>query len=91
MAVALDPELPPELLTHLIVADIAPAQGALSPEFQGYIEAMTRIEASEVKTRQEADRVLQPYEQVLSHTHTSNRTRTRVLVEEGLALQREGF
>ena len=78
MAVALDPELPPELLAQLIVVDIAPARGALSPEFQGYIEAMKRIEANQVKTRQEADRVLQPYEQVPSHTHMSNRTRARV-------------
>ena len=85
MAVALDPGLPPELLTHLIVADIVPARGALSPEFQGYIEAMKRIEASEAKTRQEADRVLQPYEQVLSHTHSSNRIRTRVPPDMGLA------
>ena len=70
MTVALDPDLPRELLAHLIVADIAPARGALSPEFQGYIEAMKKIEASAVKTRQEADRVLKPYEQVRSHTHT---------------------
>ena len=33
MTVALDPDLPRELLAHLIVADIAPARGALSPEF----------------------------------------------------------
>ncbi|TBU50464.1 alpha/beta-hydrolase [Dichomitus squalens] len=63
MTVALDPDLPRELLAHLIVADIAPARAALSPEFQGYIEAMKKIEANGVKTRQEADRVLKPYEQ----------------------------
>ncbi|RDX57440.1 alpha/beta-hydrolase [Lentinus brumalis] len=63
MTVALSPELPPELLSHLIVADIAPSRGPLSAEFQGYIDAMRKIEESNVKTRQEADRVLQPYEQ----------------------------
>ena len=64
MTVALDPNLPPGLLSHLIVADIAPSRGAVSSEFQGYIEAMKKIEESGVKTRQEADRVLKPYEQV---------------------------
>ncbi|KAI0749372.1 alpha/beta-hydrolase [Daedaleopsis nitida] len=62
MTVALDPELPSDLLSHLIVADIAPARGALSSEFRGYIEAMQKIEESQVKTRQEADRMLKPYE-----------------------------
>ncbi|KAI1797188.1 alpha/beta-hydrolase [Ganoderma leucocontextum] len=80
MAVALDPELPPALLTHLIVADIAPARGPLSPEFQGYIEAMKRIEASEVKTRQEADRVLQPYEQVLDSNDPCQNPMTRAFL-----------
>ena len=64
MSVALSPELPSNLLSHLIVADIAPSRGPLSAEFTGYVEAMQKIEESNVKTRQEADRVLRPYEQV---------------------------
>ena len=64
MAVALNPELPSKLLSNLIVADIAPSIGALSPEFAGYIQAMKMIEASEVKSRHEADVLLKPYEQV---------------------------
>ena len=64
MTVALDPKLPFDLLSNLIVADIAPSIGALSPEFQGYIQAMKKIEDSEVKSRQEADRLLKPFEQV---------------------------
>lgn len=64
MTVALDPELPANRLSHLIVADIAPSRGALSSEFQGYVQAMQKIEEAGVKTRQEADRVLKPYEQV---------------------------
>ncbi|KAL4248699.1 AB hydrolase superfamily protein [Abortiporus biennis] len=35
MAVALSPDMPEDLLSHLIVADIAPSRGTLSPEFQG--------------------------------------------------------
>ena len=64
MTVALSPELPSKLLSHLIVADIAPSRGPLSAEFTGYVEAMQKIEESNVKTRQEADRVLRPYEEV---------------------------
>ena len=64
MTVALDPELPSDLLSHLIVADIAPARGALSNEFKGYIEAMQKIEQSQVKSRHEADGLLKPYEKV---------------------------
>ena len=64
MAVALSRELPDDLLTHLIVADIAPSKGALSSEFQGYIDAMKKIESSGVTTRQEAQHILAPYEPV---------------------------
>ncbi|KAI0359938.1 alpha/beta-hydrolase [Trametes cingulata] len=63
MTVALDPKLPSDLLSHLIVADIAPSRGALSDEFQGYIRGMKKIEESHVKTRQEADRILREFEQ----------------------------
>lgn len=64
MAVALSPELPADMLTHLIVADIAPSKGALSPEFQNYVEAMKKIESSSITTRQEAQHILAPYEPV---------------------------
>ncbi|KAI0833404.1 alpha/beta-hydrolase [Trametes gibbosa] len=63
MTVALDPELPPDLLSHLIVADIAPARGALSNEFQSYVAGMQKIERSQVKTRREADLILREVEQ----------------------------
>ncbi|KAI0635860.1 alpha/beta-hydrolase [Trametes polyzona] len=63
MSVALSPELPSDLLSHLIVADIAPARGALSDEFQAYIRSMKKIEASEVKTRRDADHILREVEQ----------------------------
>ncbi len=64
MSVALDPDLPQDSLAHLLVADIAPSKGALSPEFQGYVEAMRKIEDSKVTTRKEAQQILTPYEKV---------------------------
>ena len=83
MAVALDPALPDDLLSRLIVVDISPARGPLSKEFQGYIEAMEKIEESQVKTRQEADRILRPYEQVCASaapTHIAGFTYTNVIL-----------
>ncbi|KAI0649164.1 alpha/beta-hydrolase [Trametes meyenii] len=62
MTVALDPKTPSDLLSQLIVADIAPSRGALSPEFQGYIRGMKQIEESHVKTRQDADHLLTEFE-----------------------------
>ncbi|KAI0688418.1 alpha/beta-hydrolase [Cytidiella melzeri] len=62
MSVALDSELPHDLLAHLLVADIAPSKGALSPEFQRYVEAMKKIEDSKVSTRKEAQDIMTPYE-----------------------------
>jgi hypothetical protein len=64
MSVALSSELPQELISHLIIADMAPSKGALSPEFQGYVEAMQKIEESCVTSRQEAQHILTPYEPV---------------------------
>lgn len=64
MTFALNPDLPSSLLKHLIVADIAPSRGVLSSEFQGYVEAMKKIEDARVPSRQEAQKLLQPYESV---------------------------
>lgn len=64
MTVALSPDLPPNLLSQLIVADIAPSKGALSPEFQAYVEAMKKIEESQVTTRKDAQQILSAYEPV---------------------------
>jgi len=62
MAVALSPELPTDAIEHLIVADIAPSSAALSTEFQGYIEAMHKIEQTKINSRREAQDILAPYE-----------------------------
>ena len=64
MTVALHPDLPHDLLAHLLVADIAPAKGALSPEFQGYVDAMKKIEDSDATTRKDAQHILSEYEPV---------------------------
>ena len=69
MAVALSPALPAGAVEHLIVADIAPSTAFLSPEFQGYIEAMNKIEKSRVSSRREAQDILAPYEPVGSFCH----------------------
>jgi len=64
MALALSPELPKELLSNLIVVDIAPSKGDLSSEFRGYVEAMKKIVRSNVSTRKEAQDILSEYENV---------------------------
>jgi hypothetical protein len=58
-----------DVLSKLIVADIAPSTGDLSPDFIRYISAMQEIEAlapGVIKTRIDADKKLQSYEQVMS-------------------------
>ena len=67
MAVALSTELPADTIEHLIVVDIAPSYTALSTEFQGYIDAMNKIEQSEVSSRREAQDILATYEPVSCH------------------------
>ncbi|KAH9002966.1 alpha/beta-hydrolase [Lactarius hatsudake] len=54
MTVALSPFLPAGTIEHLIIADVAPSNAMLSSEFQGYIEAMSKIEKSRT--------ILAPYE-----------------------------
>ena len=67
MAVALSDELPADAIEHLIVEDIAPSDAALSTEFQGYVEAMKKIERSKVSSRREAQDILAHYESVSRH------------------------
>ncbi|KAL1739733.1 Alpha/Beta hydrolase protein [Schizophyllum fasciatum] len=62
MSVALDPDLPEGLLENLIVEDIAPSKGALSTEFQGYIQGMKAVEEAKVKSRKEARDILSQWE-----------------------------
>ena len=65
MATALSPELAPNVLSNLIVVDIAPARApALSDEFVGYFEGMQKVENAQVSTRQDAQTILTEYEKV---------------------------
>jgi hypothetical protein len=64
MTFALSPELPPDMLANLIVADMTPAKGDLSSEFRGYIEGMKKIEESKVLTRNDAQNIIAQYEKV---------------------------
>ncbi|EPQ54164.1 alpha/beta-hydrolase [Gloeophyllum trabeum ATCC 11539] len=61
-AVALHPSLPSGLLSKLIVADIAPSRARLSSEFQAYLEAMHRIESSQLQNKKEAQDILKEIE-----------------------------
>lgn len=62
MAFALDPSLPKDLLSHLVVVDISPAVGPVSPEFRRYADAMHEIDEAKVKTKKEGEEILKKYE-----------------------------
>lgn len=64
MAVALDQDRPKKLLSSLVVADISPIRGKISPEFQRYADGMIELEKMRVKSRKEAFDRLAEYEQV---------------------------
>jgi len=64
MAFALQPNLPAGLLSRLIVVDMAPSKGALSSEFQNYLDAMEKVEKSQVTTRKEVNDIIHQIEPV---------------------------
>ncbi|TYJ57736.1 hypothetical protein B9479_001590 [Cryptococcus floricola] len=64
MALALDNKLNGALRT-LISVDMSPAKGKISPEFASYTQAMIDIEEAKVRTKQEADKILQNTEPML--------------------------
>ncbi|GAA5962725.1 hypothetical protein JCM3765_006180 [Sporobolomyces pararoseus] len=51
-----------EPLSKLVVVDIAPGVGKISPEFQAYLNAMKEIDDAQVHSRKEADTILQKTE-----------------------------
>lgn len=69
MAFALDPSLPKNMLSRLVVVDISPAVGPISPEFRRYIDAMREIDAANVKTKKEGEDILKKYESVSDQYH----------------------
>ncbi|KAF8589903.1 alpha/beta hydrolase [Ramaria rubella] len=62
MTLALDPTLPPGLLSNLIIADMAPSRGELSIFFRNYTDAMLKVENAKVTTRKEANDIIQEVE-----------------------------
>ncbi|KAG6845605.1 hypothetical protein H0H87_006658 [Tephrocybe sp. NHM501043] len=51
-----------EVLSKLIVVDVAPTRMKLTAEFKGYIEGMQKIERLQLRTKKEALEVLEDYE-----------------------------
>ena len=54
----------PETIAKLVVVDMSPAKGKISPDYAKYIEGMREIEQMGIKSKKEADVILQKYEQV---------------------------
>ncbi|WWD15607.1 hypothetical protein CI109_100029 [Kwoniella shandongensis] len=65
MAFALNEKLN-KPLRSLISVDMTPAVGKMSPEFAAYTEAMMEVEKARVKTKHEADKILEKVEPVLA-------------------------
>ncbi|KAL8290008.1 hypothetical protein RQP46_002947 [Phenoliferia psychrophenolica] len=59
MALALRPTA---ALSRLVVVDMAPGVGKISPEFGAYLKGMQEITAAKVFNRKEADAILSKYE-----------------------------
>ncbi|EJU04657.1 alpha/beta-hydrolase [Dacryopinax primogenitus] len=69
MATALSPLLEknlPKALSTLIIVDIAPGIGKISDEFASYVDAMQDVQDADVKTKREADVVLEKWEKDIS-------------------------
>ncbi|BGP20566.1 hypothetical protein JCM10213_003828 [Rhodosporidiobolus nylandii] len=54
-----------EPVSKLVVVDIAPGVGKISPEFRAYLDAMKEIDDAKVMSRKEADTILQKTEKDL--------------------------
>lgn len=65
MALALNPDLPKDILSTLIVADISPLRGRLSGEFRKYLDGMIKLEKEgTASTKKEAFEALEEIEEV---------------------------
>ena len=63
MAFALNSDLN-KPLRSLISVDMTPAIGKMSPEFAAYVEGMLEVEHAKVKSKGDADKILEKYEKV---------------------------
>ena len=57
----------PELVHNLVSVDNAPLDAALLSNFGRYIQGMKKVEDAGVTRQAEADRILQDYEEVITH------------------------
>lgn len=64
MSVALGQNSPKDLISHLIVVDIAPTKGVPSFDFRSHAIAVIQIQNDQVKSREEADKILAEVEPV---------------------------
>lgn len=55
---ALDPDLPKDTLSSLVIADVSPFRFSISSEFQQYLEAMKAVEDARVPDLKTAMRLL---------------------------------
>ncbi|KAL4062886.1 alpha beta-hydrolase [Scleroderma citrinum] len=62
MSLALHPETPVDILTHLIVSDIAPIRAKPSQDTIQHFEGMEQIETGGITNRKDADKILEGYE-----------------------------
>jgi len=64
------------LLSKLIVVDIAPSKGKISPDFGNYLKAMRKVQSGidegQVKTRKDAETILKEVEAVRLLFHEEN-------------------
>lgn len=54
----------PDSLEKLIVVDISPARGKISADFAKYTHGMQEVDDARVKSKKQADVILQKYEPV---------------------------
>ncbi|KAI5998793.1 alpha beta-hydrolase [Pisolithus albus] len=62
MTLALHPETPADMLTKVVVSDIAPVRAKISEDTILHIKGMETIESTGTTTRKEADEILRGYE-----------------------------
>ena len=71
MALVLNPELPPDLVDHVIIGDSAPVDRPLDSNIPTFLYGMREIEQMNLSTREEAVEVLQRYTEVCARLNYS--------------------
>lgn len=56
----------PDMVNDLISVDNAPVDAVLANDFARYIQGMKKIDDADVTRQAEADKILEPYEEVRS-------------------------